>query len=127
MKTRPLLFHPMRPARVYVVEQGAYEQRGIVGVFATRELAETYVIEAARGVWEPDPGWSIGIGRGHPFPERGDLSFDEWCRVADSLTWEGVGVITEYDVEETLPPVTKDAWRAANGETGSELVSAKDE
>ena len=102
--------------KVYVVEKGAYEDRGIAEIFASRELAETYIIESARAVWERDPGWSVGIGRGRAFPERGDLSFDEWRQLADD-TWNAVGDIEEYDLLDTMPPVTKDAWRAAHPES----------
>jgi hypothetical protein len=88
--------------KVYIVEVGAYSDRFIDAVFASRELAEAYIVERARRRWDGKE-WN---GSGYtpvPFPERGGLSFEEWTKRVDPGDWNVHGHVEEYEVWDSVP------------------------
>lgn len=109
---------------VFVVEVGAYSDRYISAIFATRELAEQYVIAHVANSWNRiaprvlvSPGsflFSAGtttvtqpVFETQPLPDPSSMPFKEWREAIERLTgnWNEFGDVDEYELFDTLPVV----------------------
>src|SRR3990167_1686767 len=122
-------------AKVYVVEVGAYSDRYIDAIFATRELAEAYVLNRRRRSFERDgrkahqrvaswhwgdlgvlAGTTMTFGSdGRAFDSEGhvveaeavyeDVPAETFEEFLKRHTWNEFGDVEEYDLWDMLPVV----------------------